>query len=76
LPNTAKSPRKISMSAETTTLAGIYRLQRDELKIYFDAAADRAANFASNDGSESRLAHRERKEPVTPNRAGDDCARH
>jgi uncharacterized protein (TIGR03067 family) len=56
--STSKSPREISMSTEIKTFAGICRLERDELKIYFRDADDRPGDFATNDGRECRPAIR------------------
>jgi uncharacterized protein (TIGR03067 family) len=59
----AKSPREISMSAEGKKLAGIYRLEGDELKICVGAGDDRPADFATKDGAKAVLLILKRKKP-------------
>jgi uncharacterized protein (TIGR03067 family) len=59
----AKSPREISMSAEGRKLAGVYRLEGDELTICVGDGDDRPVDFATRDGARAVLLILKRKKP-------------
>jgi uncharacterized protein (TIGR03067 family) len=58
-----KTPREISMSAEGKKLAGIYRLEGDELKICVGLGDDRPTDFATKAGAKALLLVLKREKP-------------
>jgi uncharacterized protein (TIGR03067 family) len=59
----ARSPRQISLGVQGKEIAGIYRLDGDELKICISAGGDRPTEFASRDGAKTALLVLKRKKP-------------
>jgi uncharacterized protein (TIGR03067 family) len=58
-----KSPRQITMSHEGKKLAGIYRLEGDELKICISHGDDRPVDFTTKDGTMTMLLVLKREKP-------------
>ena len=58
-----KTPKEITMSAEGKKLAGIYRLDGDELKICMGRGDDRPSDFATKAGAKTLLLVLKRERP-------------
>jgi uncharacterized protein (TIGR03067 family) len=58
-----KTPKEISISAEDRTLAGIYRLEGDGLKICVGIGDDRPTDFATKAGAKALLLVLKREKP-------------
>jgi uncharacterized protein (TIGR03067 family) len=61
--DTTKTPREISMSAEGNKLAGIYRLEGDELKVCVGIGDDRPTDFVTKAGAKALLLVLKREKP-------------
>jgi uncharacterized protein (TIGR03067 family) len=58
-----KTPKEIAMSAEDKKLAGIYKLEGDELKICVGIGDDRPTDFATKAGAKALLLVLKREKP-------------
>jgi uncharacterized protein (TIGR03067 family) len=58
-----RTPREISMSAEGKKLAGVYKLDGDELKICVGQGDDRPTEFATKAGAKTLLLVLKREKP-------------
>lgn len=59
--DTAKSPKQIDLNADGKSLAGIYQLDKDKLKLCLSTSGKRPSEFLSKEGEKTLLLQLERE---------------